>query len=306
MATLAKQIFIMKTLLSLLAVTLVISSCKNGWTDSDRTEFINTCATAAAPNMGQDKAKAYCSCMQQKLEVKYPNSSEASKAINAPGAMQTPEMTAMVQACLNGGNTNNNNNNNGNGGGVLGGGGNNNGGGMGGNWSADDEQKFMNTCLQNATNAGADRQTANAHCNCTLKKIEAKYSSYNEANTKMTTQEMNQMEQDCNANNNGGGNGNGNENGNGNGNGGGVIGGGDNNNMGGAWSANDEQKFMNTCIQNATNAGADRQLANTHCNCTLKKIEAKYHSYDEANTKMTTQEVNAIEQQCIQERNGNN
>lgn len=88
---------------------------------------------------------------------------------------------------------------------------------------------------------------------------------------------------------------------------GGVLGGNNNGNKnvgGGGWSNSDQQKFLNTCLQNALNAGADQQTANTHCNCTLQKIAAKYASYDDANNKMSSQEVNAMEQQCIQERNG--
>lgn len=87
---------------------------------------------------------------------------------------------------------------------------------------------------------------------------------------------------------------------------GGVLGG-DNGNKkvgGGGWSSSDQQKFLSTCVQNALNAGADQQTSNQHCNCTLQKIAAKYASYDEANNKLTSEEMNTLEQQCIQERTG--
>ncbi len=264
----------MKTILSFVASMLIITACKNGWSVAERNDFINTCTNAAAANMGQDKAKAYCTCMQQKLEAKYPNSQEANKVLSAPGAMQTPEMTVMVQSCLSGGNANVNTNNNGNGGGVLGGVNNNNNnnniGGTGA-WSKADEDKWMNICATNPNNREL--------CSCVLQKLEKKYASYDEMNTKGTSEEGQQLGLQCKEELNG----------NGFNNTGGI---------GGAWSTDDEQKFMNTCLQNAINSGADRQTSTDHCNCTLKKIEAKYHSYDEANTKMTPQEVSAMEQEC--------
>ena len=265
----------MKSLLTILAISLVITSCKTGWSDAQRTQFVKECADAAAAGMGQDKANSYCSCMVQKLEAKYPNYSDATRALNAPNAMQTPEMTAMVQGCLNGGNTNNNIG----GGGILGGG-NNNGGNTGGTgrWSKDDEDRWMNMC---ATDPGNK-----ALCACVLQKLEAKYANFEEMNTKGTQEEGQQLAAQCRQ-----------EMGNGGNNRGGGLG-------GSTWSAADEQSFLNTCLKNATNAGADQQTSNAHCNCVLKKIEAKYSSLNEANRKMTTQEVDAIEQQCIQERNG--
>lgn len=283
----------MKTILSLVASIFILSACKTGWTVQERNDFISSCAQVAA-KMGQEKATAYCTCMQQKLEAKYPNSDEAGKAVNAPGAMQTPELSAMAQACLTGNTTNENNNNNG--GGIIGGGGGNNNN-QAVAWTADDQQKFMTTCVQNAMNAGADKQTSTEHCNCTLQKIAAKYANYDEASNKLTKDEIGAMEKECNENNNKIGNNN-------NNNPGGVIDGGNNNNRAAAWTAADQQKFMKTCLQNALNAGADQQTSNAHCSCTLQKIAAKYASYDEANNKMTSEEVNAMEQQCIQERNG--
>lgn len=292
----------MRKLIFALGATLIFISCENKggkWSQADEQQWMQVC-TGQANNMDAATSKNYCSCMMEKLEQKYTSYAD----MNQKGTYE--DGVTLGKACLQsinrGGNVNNNN---GNGGGGLGGGNNN-----GAAWSANDEQKFMGTCIQNATNAGADQQTATAHCNCTLKKIQAKYSSYDEANTKMTTQQVTAMEQECNDNNNGAGNNNDNGNNNNN-NGGGILGGINNNNNngggmgGGAWSASDEQKFMGSCIQNATNAGADRQTANAHCSCTLKKIQTKYSSYDEANTKMTKQEVTAMEQECNDNNNNN-
>ena len=81
-----------------------------------------------------------------------------------------------------------------------------------------------------------------------------------------------------------------------------------NNNGGGvSWSTADQQKFMNTCLQNAMNAGGDEQTSKAHCNCTLGKIANKYKSYAEADAKMTADELSTLEQECLQQlQNGGN
>ena len=38
--------------------------------------------------------------------------------------------------------------------------------------------KWMDSCAQNGMNAGANQQASTAHCECTAKKIEKKYASY--------------------------------------------------------------------------------------------------------------------------------
>jgi hypothetical protein len=249
----------MKIILSLLASMVIITSCKNGWSVAERNEFVNTCAQAAAANMGQEKAKAYCSCMQQKLEAKFPKSADANKALNAPNAMQTPEMTAMVQSCLNGGNTNaNNNNGNGYGGGVLGGVNNNNNNNAGGNgtWSKEDEDKWMNICATNPNNKEL--------CSCVLQKLEGKYASYEEMNTKGTSEEGQQLGLQCKEELNGNGFNNNNN---------------DNNTTitGGNWTREQHQQFVQGCsISAQQQQGMTAQEANSYCDCITTKIEQKY------------------------------
>ncbi len=268
----------MKTFLSLITLVLIVTACKNGWTVAQRNDFVNTCAQSAARNIGQDKAKAYCSCMQQKLEAKFSNYQDANKNINASGAMQTPEMSAMVQACLNGGNANTNVNTNNNGlGNPIGniGGNNNNGGG---GWSQEDKQKIMNECVNHVA-VNFDNASKQKFCNCFVGKMMQKYANYNELDRNTTIEEGKQVTQDCVNELN-------------------INEGNINNHLGTTWTNDDEQTFMNTCLKNAMNSGADRQTATSHCSCTLKKIEAKYQSYNEAYQKMTPTEVTQMEQEC--------
>lgn len=175
---------VMKKYLSLLAIISLFFSCNNntkGWSAMDKNDFIKTCVQGATVSMGEQTAKSYCSCMQQKLEAKYPNVNDANKL----GA-QSPDMLEMARGCLGLGGDNNNGTNT-----------NVNDNMSGGEWSDADVQKFMNTCIQNAKNAGGDEQMSNQHCDCVLKKIQKKYKSYAEADRTMTKAEVDALEQEC-------------------------------------------------------------------------------------------------------------
>lgn len=168
-----------------------------------------------------------------------------------------------------------------------------------GGWSAAEKEKSTKACM-NGIEGKVDEATAKRYCDCFVEKMMQKYPTYAQADKNGTFEEGIKIGQACagelklNKGNNEGDNGGGLGNGLGNG----LT---DN-----SWSDEDKQKFLNTCLQNAKNAGADDQTSNTHCNCTLNKIMKKYSSWDEANRKMSREEVNAIEQECIQERNGSN
>ena len=100
----------MKRISFVFFAAIIIAACNNsnGWSAKDKNDLINSCTQTATASMGEEKARAYCTCMQQKLEVKYPNPKDAEKV--TAELMQTPEMQAMVRACLGGDNTNNNQN----------------------------------------------------------------------------------------------------------------------------------------------------------------------------------------------------
>jgi hypothetical protein len=60
---------------SALAV-LFTASCKQPWTDKERKSLMGGCLTKAVPDMGEAKAKAYCQCMLQQVEARYPNAAD--------------------------------------------------------------------------------------------------------------------------------------------------------------------------------------------------------------------------------------
>ncbi|MES2880863.1 MAG: hypothetical protein V4676_01850 [Bacteroidota bacterium] len=58
----------------ILAISLTVStliSCKQGWTDKNKQEFLGGCISGAQKNMDAAKAKPYCICMLQKLQLRY-------------------------------------------------------------------------------------------------------------------------------------------------------------------------------------------------------------------------------------------
>jgi hypothetical protein len=53
------------------------------WTDEDRTTFMDQCVKSAKSSVGEERAKEYCTCMQQKVELLYPTPADASKLTEA-------------------------------------------------------------------------------------------------------------------------------------------------------------------------------------------------------------------------------
>ena len=61
------------------------------WTVAQRSQFLQTCR-AKAEGLG-DRSEEYCSCLQKKVEAKYPNISKANR-------MSQKEKEAMTVECL--------------------------------------------------------------------------------------------------------------------------------------------------------------------------------------------------------------
>jgi len=56
---------------------VTVFSCKRKWTEKDRSEFYSGCVSNAQTNKDITNAKAYCSCLLQKVVAKYPNANDA-------------------------------------------------------------------------------------------------------------------------------------------------------------------------------------------------------------------------------------
>jgi hypothetical protein len=68
------------------------------WPEKDRNTFLASCEKNATPNVGAEKAKSYCSCMLDKIQVKYARAEDADKITKAD--LEKPEWKAMLKACL--------------------------------------------------------------------------------------------------------------------------------------------------------------------------------------------------------------
>ncbi len=94
----------MKQLLLFAFSLFVFCACSNsdkvtpkstGWDETNKTEFMEQCFAGAVKEFKKDtiKAKAYCACMLNKIEDRYPIPDSA-------GTMSYNDMTILARACL--------------------------------------------------------------------------------------------------------------------------------------------------------------------------------------------------------------
>jgi hypothetical protein len=86
---------IMKQMLAIVLLASIVTGCKpkNTWTKETRDAFTSNCVDNATANLGADKAKSYCDCMEGKVEKKYPKAEDVGKIdMNA--------MTEMAKDCM--------------------------------------------------------------------------------------------------------------------------------------------------------------------------------------------------------------
>ncbi|MGZ5190183.1 MAG: hypothetical protein ACXWCZ_04130 [Flavisolibacter sp.] len=67
----------MRIIISILIIICFLS-CKRKWTTEDKTEFLGGCLKGAIKDMGEEKAKPYCSCLLDKIVVRYPDARDAA------------------------------------------------------------------------------------------------------------------------------------------------------------------------------------------------------------------------------------
>lgn len=190
----------MKQLLILLLTITLFTACNNnkgprglnggGWSAAEKQKGLKMCMDEVAGKVNDDLAKKYCSCVLEKAMEKYPTYAAADAGTEEDGMK-------LAQACA--GTLQNGGNLGGQEEGMNEGGGEKKGGlfGSGGGWSNSDKQRFMTECVPSAVNSGVDQQTANTFCDCTFKKIQKLYKSYDEAQNKMTTDALTTIQQEC-------------------------------------------------------------------------------------------------------------
>jgi len=169
----------MKRLLLVIGIAPLLFSCNanRGWNAKDRSDFINSCINEAS-TMNKDQAKAYCECMQPKVESKYKTMAEVKKVQSSE--FQSPEWITEVKKCLGmdadaidnvniGGNPVDVNKETE----IT--------GGDGDGWTGADRDRFVEDCYS-AAKTGMGEEKARSYCECMQPKIEAKYRTLAAAN----------------------------------------------------------------------------------------------------------------------------
>jgi hypothetical protein len=67
----------MRKMILCMLFTTSLFACKRKWTAKDRSDFYAGCISHATIDKEIKDAKAYCSCLLQKVVVKYPNANDA-------------------------------------------------------------------------------------------------------------------------------------------------------------------------------------------------------------------------------------
>lgn len=55
----------------------------SGWSKTEKNQFMNTCISTASKRVSQSRAEEYCSCMQEKIERKYPDYNEMNSKMTS-------------------------------------------------------------------------------------------------------------------------------------------------------------------------------------------------------------------------------
>jgi len=114
----------------------------NNWTAEDRTGFVAECLTNATPVMGEDSARMYCFCMQEKVEKKYPKVTDAAAITDA--TLNSPIWKKEIASCF-----------------LQ-------------PWTEANRVLFLSNCKPEAEqNLGKER--GDAYCECMLYKLEVAY-----------------------------------------------------------------------------------------------------------------------------------
>ena len=54
-----------------------VLGCRQPWNEKNKSAFVSGCLKGAEADMGEKKAKKYCSCMLRKVMKKYPDAGDA-------------------------------------------------------------------------------------------------------------------------------------------------------------------------------------------------------------------------------------
>lgn len=153
-------------------------------------------------------------------------------------------------------------------------------------WSAADIRKFNQMCLSSVKN---DQDLADKFCPCVLEKMQKKYSSYEDLDTRGTEAEGKRIGEEC-RDELGLGNSGSNNN--------------RSDNAGGGWTEAQADEFVNSCVREAVRGGSmTRTQATNYCSCMQQKFERIYPNAEDAGNvtdeDMNTPAMKRLIQSCL-------
>lgn len=145
-------------------------------------------------------------------------------------------------------------------------------------WTELEKTKLLKDCI--ASFEENQSALANQICPCLLGKMEKKYTSFNDADTRSSEAELKSFTLQCNDE---------------------VVGNTDNNNTVHNWSSSDEYQWMNVCATPVLVEKMGEQRATSYCSCMMDKLKILYSSFQELNSKGTREDGIELGKQCIKE-----
>jgi hypothetical protein len=145
----------------ILFVLYLFAGCNDekGWSERNKQAYISSCVTDNRSAIGEKQVKAYCECMQKRVQEKYPDYRDADKLTMS----QNLEIT---NAC------------------ALKG------------WSDDEKKVFMNSCAETRQTMGDNKEQAATYCDCMMQKIQEKYPDVTKTGN-IPNEEMTAMAREC-------------------------------------------------------------------------------------------------------------
>lgn len=142
-------------------------------------------------------------------------------------------------------------------------------------WAENDKTTFLKECI--ASFDESQGALANKICPCVLEKMEKEYTSYNEANTKGGEAAGNRLALQCKDE---------------------IVGNSDNTVSN--WSRSDENQWMRDCTTPLIESLGEEKAGN-YCSCIMDKMKEMYSSYQEANSKGTSETGVELGKKCLKE-----
>lgn len=150
----------------------------------------------------------------------------------------------------------------------------------GGSWTKEYRSKFLQGCITKASEK-VSASDAFSYCDCMTNKVEAKYPTETEVDSKLTASDIETMKSGCPTTSNQSQNNNQSN----------------NNNSSTSWSASDQKEFMDNCTPGASTS-LGQTKASEYCSCMLYKIMQEYPKSADASN-MPKSHMSELAKQCF-------